>query len=59
MTEDEVPSVNPKLDTMCKMLKTIHDLDKRNKTLKVQLTKARGLLKWALHSDPKHDEDFD
>ena len=24
-----------------------------------QLTKAKKLLKWALHSDPEHDEDFD
>lgn len=33
MTEDEVPSVNPKLDAMCEMLKIIHDLNERNKTL--------------------------
>ena len=24
-----------------------------------QLTKAKDLLKWALHSDPEHDEDFE
>lgn len=24
-----------------------------------QLTKAKELLKWALHSDPEHDEDFE
>lgn len=24
-----------------------------------QLIKAKELLKWALHSDPEHDEDFD
>jgi hypothetical protein len=32
MTE-EVPSVNPKLDVMCKLLKAIHDLQERNKML--------------------------
>lgn len=26
---------------------------------KEQLTKAKELLKWALHSDPEHDEDFE
>lgn len=33
MTEDGVPSVNPTLDAMCEMLKTIHDLNERNKIL--------------------------
>lgn len=30
---EEVPSVNPKLDAMCEMLTTIHDLSERNKVL--------------------------
>ena len=29
----EVPSINPKLDSMCEMLKTIHTLNERNKIL--------------------------
>ncbi len=37
MTKDEVPSVNPKLDAMCEMLKTIHDLNERNKMLEAQI----------------------
>lgn len=45
MTEDGVPSVNPKLDAIGEMLKTIHDLDERNKVFEKQLTKAKELLK--------------
>lgn len=33
----------------------IEKLEKENKAL----IKAKELLKWALHSDPEHDEDFD
>lgn len=32
-------SVNPKLDAMCEMLKTIHDLNERNKMLEAQIEK--------------------
>lgn len=39
MNKDEVPSVNPKLDAMCEMLKTIHNLNERNKMLKAQIEK--------------------
>lgn len=41
MNKDEVPSVNPKLDAMCEMLKTIHDLNERNKMLEAQIEKMK------------------
>ena len=41
MTNEEVPSVNPKLDAMCEMLKTIHDLNERNKMLEAQIEKMK------------------
>ncbi len=41
MTKEEVPSVNPKLDAMCEMLKTIHDLNERNKMLQAQIEKMK------------------
>ena len=41
MSKEEVPSVNPKLDAMCEMLKTIHDLNERNKTLEAQIEKMK------------------
>lgn len=41
MTKNEVPSVNPKLDAMCEMLKTIHDLSERNKMLEKQIEKMK------------------
>jgi hypothetical protein len=41
MKEDGVPSVNPKLDAMCEMLKTIHDLNERNKQLEAQIEKMK------------------
>lgn len=34
----EVPSINPKLDSMCEMLKTIHTLSERNKILEQENT---------------------
>ena len=37
----EVPSINPKLDAMCEMLKTIHDLNERNKMLEAQNKKMK------------------
>lgn len=45
MTKDEVPSVNPKIDAMGEILKTIHNLNERNKTLEKQLTKAKDHIK--------------
>lgn len=41
MDKEEVPSVNPKLDAMCEMLKTIHDLNERNKMLEAQIEKMK------------------
>ena len=41
MTKEDVPSVNPKLDSMCEMLKTIHDLNERNKMLEAQIEKMK------------------
>ena len=41
MAKEEVPSVNPKLDAMCEMLKTIHDLNERNKMLEAQIEKMK------------------
>ena len=41
MTNEEVPSVNPKLDAMCEMLKIIHDLNERNKMLEEQIEKMK------------------
>ena len=41
MIKEEVPSVNPKLDAMCEMLKTIHDLNERNKMLEAQIEKMK------------------
>lgn len=38
---EEVPSINPKLDTMCVMLKTICNLEERNKTLEKQIEKMK------------------
>jgi len=35
----DFPSVNPKLDAMGEMLKTIHDLQKENKELEAQIEK--------------------
>ena len=37
----EVPSINPKLDAMGEMLKTIHDLQERNKMLEAQIEKMK------------------
>lgn len=45
MNKEEVPSVNPKLDAMCEMLKTIHDLNERNKMLEAQIEKMQEKLK--------------
>ena len=42
MNKEEVPSVNPKLDAMCEMLKTIHDLNERNKMLEAQIEKMKN-----------------
>ena len=42
MIKEEVPSVNPKLDAMCEMLKTIHDLNERNKMLEAQIEKMKS-----------------
>ena len=50
MTKDGVPGVNPKLDAMGEMLKTIHDLKERNKRLTeenkvlLRMLKKHGLL---------------
>lgn len=41
MNKDEVPNVNPNLDSMCEMLKTIHDLSERNKMLETQIEKMK------------------
>lgn len=41
MSKEELPSVNPKLDAMCEMLKTIHDLNERNKMLEAQIEKMK------------------
>lgn len=44
----------------------VNELEKENKSLESikniyigDLLKAKELLKWALHSDPEHDEDFE
>ena len=37
----EVPGVNPKLDAMCEMLKTIHDLKERIKILEKQIERMK------------------
>ena len=42
LEEEEVPSVNPKLDAMCEMLKTIHTLNERNKMLEVQIERMKN-----------------
>jgi hypothetical protein len=42
MIEEELPSINPKLDAMCEMLKTIHDLNERNKMLEAKVEKMRN-----------------
>lgn len=52
MTEDEVPSVNPKLDAMCEMLKAIDTLTERNKTLEKRLAKAEEYLNLLLMDSP-------
>lgn len=36
----------------------MYKINKEN-NLNRQLTKSKELLKWALHSDPEHDEDFE
>jgi hypothetical protein len=41
MAKEELPSINPKLDAMCEMLKTIHDLNERNKMLEAQIEKMK------------------
>lgn len=41
MAEDGIPSVNPGLDAMCEMLKTVHDLQERNKRLEAQIEKMK------------------
>ena len=41
MNEDGVPSVNPKIDTICGMLKSIHILDEKNKKLETQIEKMK------------------
>ena len=41
MSKEEVPSVNPKLDAMCELLKTIHGLNEKNKMLKAQVEKMK------------------
>lgn len=52
-TEDGVPGVNPKLDAMCETLKTIHDLNERNKTLEEQLTKAKEIIEKLISDNRK------
>ena len=42
MIKEEIPSVNPKLDSMCEMLKTIHTLNERNKMLEAQIEKMKS-----------------
>ena len=42
MIKEEIPSVNPKLDSMCEMLKTIHTLNERNKMLEAQIEKMKN-----------------
>jgi hypothetical protein len=44
MIEDGVPSVNPKLDAICEMLKTIHDLNEKNKMLVQQIKEIKGII---------------
>lgn len=39
---EEIPNVNPSLDAMCEMLKTIHDLQGRNKLLGAQIKKMKS-----------------
>jgi hypothetical protein len=41
MNKEEVPSVNPKLDARCEMLKIIHDLNERNKMLEAQIEEMK------------------
>jgi regulator of replication initiation timing len=42
MAKEELPSINPKLDAMCEMLKTIHDLNERNKMLEAQIEEMKS-----------------
>lgn len=45
----------------CIITDRIKRLEKENSELRVNLHKAKEFLKWALHSDPEHDDlvDFD
>ena len=62
---DEVTELRSELakraDTNHSLVEQMADLESKNAELKDQLTKAIELLKWALHSDPEHDnlDDFD
>jgi len=55
---EEIPSVNSRLDAMCEMLKTIHDLQGRNKLLEAQIKKMKSdvleNIRWAAQN--KNDE---
>ena len=57
MNRDEVPSVNPKLDSMCEMLKTIHNLSERNKILEKENAelKRRDCWKGCLYASGKSE----
>ena len=44
----EVPSVNPKLDAMGEMLKSMHNLNERNEALEKQLAKTKEYIKLLL-----------
>ena len=54
---------NAELKEQCSILADCNTCTSTCKTenieMKKQLTKAIELLKWALHSDPEHDEDFE
>ena len=39
---DEIPSVNPKIDAFCEMMKTIHDLQEENKRLTTMVDKMKS-----------------
>ena len=56
---DELQKENSELKAFKEKCKfNVSDLCKDIENEK-QLTKAKELLKWALHSDPEHDEDFE
>ena len=57
MIEDGIPSVNPKLDAMCEMLKALDTLTEKNKALEKENTELKECNKMLEQGYVWHDYD--